>query len=154
MKPSTFAEISKDFWSDEEFLFESKAEDITIALAEAVHNAGWTKAELAKQLGWKPSRVTRVLTGNSNLTLRTIFEVCRVIGLTFDIRIRPPHADPERQDDDIERLTEIHRRSMDNLAKTEALLHSATTLNRRTWRSAGESTRLAREGREIAIKAA
>lgn len=83
-----FSELFESLWEDESTQFEAKAQDVAIALASAVEKAGLSRGELAKKLDWKPSRVTKVLTGSSNLTLKTMFEVCRAIGLEFDVVLR------------------------------------------------------------------
>ncbi|WP_396621500.1 helix-turn-helix domain-containing protein [Marinobacter sp. W-8] len=83
-----FSELFESLWEDESTQFEAKTQDVAIALASAVEKAGLSRGELAKKLAWKPSRVTKVLTGNSNLTLKTMFEVCRAIGMEFDVVLR------------------------------------------------------------------
>ena len=61
-----FADLFESLWEDEDILFEAKTQDVAIELAAAVERAGLSRAALAKQLNWKPSRVTKVLTGTSN----------------------------------------------------------------------------------------
>ena len=90
-----FADMFESVWEDEEVIFEAKAQDVAIELASAVERAGLSRSELAKQLDWKPSRVTKVLTGNANLTLKTIFQVCQAIGLEFDVVLRKVHERAE-----------------------------------------------------------
>lgn len=46
-----------------------------------------TQKELADKLGWKTSRVSKVLHGTSNLTLKTIFDVCEALETDFDVQI-------------------------------------------------------------------
>ena len=63
------------------------AADLTVLL----NQAGLSRAELAQRLGWAPSRVTHVLSGESTLTLETVFSVAQALGYTFDVVFRPQH---------------------------------------------------------------
>ena len=47
-----------------------------------------SRTALAQVLGYKKSRVTRILSGMENLTLRTIHDVCKAIGYEFDVTFR------------------------------------------------------------------
>lgn len=79
-------------WKNEDLRFEAKAQEVAVQLAAAVRHAGINQADLAKKLGWKASRVSKVLTGNGNLTLRTIQQVAEAAGLEFDVILRSPSA--------------------------------------------------------------
>lgn len=70
---------------DEDFRFELKAQDIAVNLANAVAQSGMTQKELADKLGWKTSRMSKVLHGASNLTLKTMFQVCEALDIDFDV---------------------------------------------------------------------
>lgn len=43
------------------------------------------RSELAKALGYKKSRVSRILSGDENLTLKTMTKVADSLGYTFDV---------------------------------------------------------------------
>lgn len=60
------------------------AADLTVLLAQA----GLSRAELAKLLGWSRARVTQVLSGEGNLTIETVFAVAQALGHTFDVVFR------------------------------------------------------------------
>ena len=49
-----------------------------------VHN-GFNQNSLSELLGWKTSRMSKVLSGDSNLTLKTIFDICKALDFDFDI---------------------------------------------------------------------
>lgn len=83
-----FNELAEQVWSDEELMFEAKAQDVAMGLATVVYRSGLNRAQLAEKLGWKPSRVSRILTGNTNVTIKTIFQICRAINLDFDLVLR------------------------------------------------------------------
>ena len=84
----SFSEMTSELWADEDFAFEAKAQDIAIKLASAVHHAGLNQAQLAEKLGWKASRVSRVLNGSTNLTIKTIHQICQAVDRDFDLVLR------------------------------------------------------------------
>lgn len=82
-----------DLWDDAEIdehaeILRNKREDAGIGLCSLLHQAGLTRAELARKLEWKPSRVTRALSGNENLTLNTLTEIINAAGMDYDIVFR------------------------------------------------------------------
>lgn len=72
--------------SDPEFRFELKAQKVSVDLSSAFAKSGLSQKELADKLGWKASRVSKVLHGGSNLTLKTLFEICEALETDFDIQ--------------------------------------------------------------------
>lgn len=65
-----------------------KREDAAIALTGMLHAAGMSRADLARRLDWKASRVTRALSGNENLTINTLAEIINAAGMDFDVMLR------------------------------------------------------------------
>lgn len=47
------------------------------------------RAELAKSMGVSPGRVSQILSGDENLTLRTLSSVVSALGAQFDVALRP-----------------------------------------------------------------
>ena len=91
---TTMAELWAKASEDQDFLFQLKTQDVTVTLARAVAQAGISQAQLAKKLGWNPRRVSQVLTGAGNLTLRALFDICTLLGLELDVILRAPHVQP------------------------------------------------------------
>jgi len=145
-----FSELFDSLWEDESTQFEAKAQDVAIALASAVEKAGLSRGELAKKLEWKPSRVTKVLTGSSNLTLKTMFEVCRAIGLEFDVVLRKASERVEVVDPDKHRA--IYQETINNLHRSRQLLDAATQLHRKVSQRALATRHYTRE--EFRVKLA
>ena len=48
-----------------------------------------SRADLAHSLGVSPGRVSQILSGDENLTLRTLSSVCTALGAGFDLVLRP-----------------------------------------------------------------
>jgi transcriptional regulator with XRE-family HTH domain len=67
-------------WNQENLIVE-----VTEALARAMNQRKITKAQLAEKLGCSRARVTQVLGGGKNLTLRTLADF--MLALDFDIEI-------------------------------------------------------------------
>ncbi len=67
--------------------------DYLMELCESVSHKmsklGIGKAELAQRMGKKPSQITRILSGEANVTLRTIAELDSALNL--GISLKPPH---------------------------------------------------------------
>lgn len=68
--------------------FTLKKDEVGTDLASLVAFADKNRSSLAEVLGYKKSRVTRILSGLENLTLRTIHDVCKAVGYEFDITFR------------------------------------------------------------------
>lgn len=64
----------------------SVAADLTILVAKS----GISRSDLAKKLGWSRARVSQVLSGESNLTIETIYAVTKAAGAAFDVVFRKP----------------------------------------------------------------
>lgn len=81
------ANLWQESLEDDDFRFEIKAQEVAVSLAKVFATTGLTQKELAQKLGWKPSRVSKVLHGASNLTLKTLFDVCEALGTDFDVQV-------------------------------------------------------------------
>lgn len=64
----------------------SVAADLTLLVAES----GISRSDLAKKLGWSRARVSQVLSGESNLTIETIYALVKAAGAAFDVVFRKP----------------------------------------------------------------
>lgn len=68
--------------------FVSKKDEVGTDLTMLLAHANISRTALADKSGWKKSRISRLLSGIENLTLRTIFELCQITGYEFDITFR------------------------------------------------------------------
>jgi DNA-binding Xre family transcriptional regulator len=48
-----------------------------------------SRADLAQSMGVSPGRVSQILSGDENLTLRTLSSVCAALGADFGLTLRP-----------------------------------------------------------------
>ncbi len=63
------------------------------AFSEAKDECGFTQAELARKLEMDRSLLNRQLTGESNLTIRTLADLAWSIGRTLDVRFLKPSSE-------------------------------------------------------------
>lgn len=142
-----------DLWDDEinehaEWL-KNKREDTAITLSGTLHAANLSRAELARILDWKPSRVSRILSGHENLTINTLSEIIGATGLDFDILVRPRNEcrafQPWEQASISTELSDLRAQLLSKLDeakstchKAEMVLTTATSISRALFRRAGE----------------
>lgn len=65
-----------------------KKDEVAAQLLGLMAHCGFNRASLAAELGWHKSRVTSVLSGKGNPTIRTIWELCRKLDYDFDLVFR------------------------------------------------------------------
>lgn len=116
------AQLWEESLQDQDFRFELKAQAVAVQLASTVAASGMTQKELADKLGWKASRVSKVLHGASNLTLKTMFQVCEALGIDFDVHFGGRH----HLNREVEVIRKKHR-------ETDVLLRTALQLNQVSW---------------------
>lgn len=128
MLSNQLAELWQESLQDEDFRFELKAQEVAVGLASVFAENGMTQKQLADQLGWKTSRVSKVLHGASNLTLKTLFEVCEALNIEFDIVFDRIGA----------RQKEVAVTQLKHL-EVDAMLQTAKDLNRSSWKQSNRS---------------
>lgn len=99
-----------------------------MGLASAVAASGMTQKALADQLGWRTSRVSKVSNGASNLTLKTLFDVCEALNIEFDISF--DRVGTQQKEVAVTKLKYL---------EIEAMLQTAQELNRAGWQQFSQS---------------
>ncbi len=69
---------------------EIKKEEISSQLSALLSFSGLSRSEVSRYLNWKRSRVSKVLSGEENLTIKTIFQFCGAIGYNFSVIFTKP----------------------------------------------------------------
>lgn len=59
-----------------------------------------TRSELAREMGVTPGRVSQILSGDENVTLRTVAAVCVALDAQLEARLVPNDGRRDRADDD------------------------------------------------------
>ncbi len=122
MLNNQLADLWQESMQDEDFRFELKAQEVAVGLASAVAASGMTQKALADQLGWRTSRVSKVLHGASNLTLKTLFDVCEALNIEIDISF--DRVGTQQKEVAVTKLKHL---------EIEAMLQTAQELNRAGW---------------------
>ena len=114
---------------DAEFIV--KKNEVGSDLAILVAFSEETRGRLAEKLSWKESRITKVLSGGENLTLRTIFELARALGYDFQIVLKAigQHRIPQPWEHQA-CVTDIRN----NWINAKAMLETAKAINRQSFR--------------------
>ncbi|HMS58897.1 MAG TPA: helix-turn-helix transcriptional regulator [Tepidiformaceae bacterium] len=74
---------------DPEYLFELLATDLGEAIVARMEAAGINRTELAERMGVSRARVSQVLGGHDNLTLKTLVAVAHALDTSLSIGFEP-----------------------------------------------------------------
>ena len=77
--------------------FELKKDHLAAQMAALMAFSGKTRAELMGNLGWKKSRVSNVMSGKCNLTIKTVWEFASSLGFDFDVVFHASGHSPQNQ---------------------------------------------------------
>jgi DNA-binding phage protein len=77
--------------------FDLKKDEIATQLAALMSFAKKNRSTVASSLNWEKSRMTSVLSGKGNPTIKTIYEFCGSLGFDFDLVFRSPTEDRSEQ---------------------------------------------------------
>ena len=61
--------------------------DFAVEVEKAMETEGISKKELASRLGVAPARVTKILSGESNLTIETMQKIADALGCTLHLHL-------------------------------------------------------------------
>ena len=83
-------ENAEDFFNElfdfsEECPVDIKKVAIATNFSALIHHVGKSKSEIADDLGWKRSRLSKVLSGEQNLTIKTMVDLSNAVGYDFDV---------------------------------------------------------------------
>lgn len=133
-----------------------KREDVAIVLTSMLGSAGMSRADLARKLDWKPSRVTRALSGKENLTINTLSEIVDAAGYDFDILLRkrcesrafqPWEQQSEYQEKLefatmlLEQIRDMHHTAKGHLKEAAAMKATAEDISRTFFRGSAYAKR-------------
>ena len=90
---------SDDIWNDLSGIdpFDIKKEEIAVNLAGLMVSCNQNRTYISDKTGWAKSRVTNVLSGEMNLTLKTLWEFASSLGYNFDVIFRVDSESPADQ---------------------------------------------------------
>lgn len=85
VRGESFADALEDTASADEKLVDYLM-DLCEIINDRLGELGMSRADLARKLGTTPSRITRILSGEANVTLKTISELDAALSLNLSIR--------------------------------------------------------------------
>lgn len=84
-----FKDKLETFREDAEFYAEELILDLTEQIVAAMKELGVNRTELAARMGVSKAFVTKLLRGNTNVTLKTMASLARSLGCNINIEVCP-----------------------------------------------------------------
>ncbi len=87
-----------EFQGDPDYEFTKVAIDIGEQIVARMEERGMTQADLARAMGVSRARVSQILRGNDNLTLKSIVAVAIALDCRVEMLLQPvPATEPDQQ---------------------------------------------------------
>lgn len=80
------AELLKSYASDPEFQFDLLTIEVGELIVDRLETLDLSQKQLAERLGVTPARVSQILKGNDNLTLKSLVAVATALGVRLNVR--------------------------------------------------------------------
>lgn len=84
-----YKEKIQKFRDDVEFLTETAILDFTEKIVDKMHKTGLNRAELAQKLGVSKPFVTKLLSGNPNMTIKTMVSIAHALECDLGVELCP-----------------------------------------------------------------
>ncbi len=112
-----FKDKLEAFREDAEFYAEELILDLTEQVVVAMKELGVNRTELAARMGVSKAFITKLLRGNTNITLRTMASLAKSLGCNVNIDVCPKDVElvklyktsPKRKDLNPGRFTEVYK---------------------------------------------
>lgn len=79
-QPSTFTEDAK--WRQENEVWLRWSRSIALSIVDYMQKNGLTRSDIANKLGVSPQYVSRILSGSTNFSFKSIAEIERKLGIS------------------------------------------------------------------------
>ena len=79
-KPSTFAEEAK--WRQDNEVWLKWSQSIALSIVDYMQANGLSRNDIAAKLGVSPQYVSRILSGNTNFSFKSIAEIEKKLGIS------------------------------------------------------------------------
>ena len=86
----------RQYKGDPEFEFDLLAIKVGERIVERLDELGMTRTELAAAIGVSKARISQILSGQDNLTLKSLVAVAAGLGSRIEFRLRTVHSDQTR----------------------------------------------------------
>jgi len=102
-----FQQYLDRYRDDPDYVLEGIVLDLTDRIALAMQEQGVSRAELAERLGVSRAYITKLLGGNTNMTLRTLVRLALALGMVPEVSLVPLGADEGDQEADAEPVEQV-----------------------------------------------
>jgi len=75
----------KKYQNTEEYIIEKQILEITEQISIRLKELKWTKKDLAKKMNVSQAFITKLLNGNNNYTLKTLFKLSKLLDLELNV---------------------------------------------------------------------
>lgn len=82
-----FKERVRKFEKDPEYILEGLMLELNEQILGLLNSRGMSRKQLSKELGVSPAYITKLLNGNSNLTLKSLVKIATVMETSINIYI-------------------------------------------------------------------
>jgi ribosome-binding protein aMBF1 (putative translation factor) len=79
-KPSTFMEDAK--WRQENEVWLRWSRRVALSIVDYMQKNGLTRSDIADKLGVSPQYVSKILSGNTNFSFKSVAEIERKLGIS------------------------------------------------------------------------
>jgi len=93
MTDQTALDWYRDLTSDTEFLTEDVKLGFALCLERRMQQGEVSKAELSRRLGTSQAYITKILRGDSNLTIKSMVELATAVDGSLHLHIAPSRAE-------------------------------------------------------------
>ncbi len=113
-----------EFQGDPDYEFTKVAIDIGEQIVARMEERGMTQADLAREIGVSRARISQILRGNDNLTLKSIVAVAIGLDCRVDLQLKPARSARRLSRRDCRPVT-VFRTSVDETAPAPVLAAAA-----------------------------
>ena len=92
MSEEAFFEWYNALDTDPEYLAEAAKNFFAVSLERRMQQQGLSKADLARRLETSPAYITKILRGDTNLTIRSMVDLARAVDSALHIHLAPAAA--------------------------------------------------------------
>lgn len=92
MSEMTALQWYRDLANDTDYLTEDAKIAFAVSIERLMKQRGMSKSDLARRLGTSPAYITKILRGDSNLTIKSMVELAAAVEADLHTHLAPRHA--------------------------------------------------------------
>jgi len=119
----------ESFVADDDYQKEKNKVLIAEKISQRLFELGISKIEFAKLLGTSPAYITKLLSGTSNFTLNTMYDISKVLDLNLEISFQGKKSRVESRitvkQDNVQNVSAIINKNIEGQVNLSASYHGA-----------------------------